>query len=278
MAKTIKSNWVTNFWEDSNCFLPIRALSSELETFAVWPDLAEYQQLLNTETGTIRTASDHKLQIVPQDAKSESFNQNYAPRIYLTGEVQTRTENWHDFFQVMTWRLFPLSKAVINTRQYHAANERHLQQQHTGRRSKVENILSRFDECGAIVIYSDPELARMMLDHEWTDLFWNNREAFEKEISCFIFGHALYEKFFNPYIGMTANCIMLEQKPDFLSLPLNEQLSLIDNDIASMLTGDTFYEGPNGLRPLPVLGIPGWYPENESETFYNDTTYFRPRS
>ena len=28
--------------------------------------------------------------------------------------------------------------------------------------------------------------------------------------------------------------------------------------------------------PLPVLGVPGWWPANEGEGFYADATVFRP--
>jgi hypothetical protein len=31
------------------------------------------------------------------------------------------------------------------------------------------------------------------------------------------------------------------------------------------------------LQPLPVLGIPGWAPENEDAAFYDDEQVFRPR-
>jgi hypothetical protein len=28
--------------------------------------------------------------------------------------------------------------------------------------------------------------------------------------------------------------------------------------------------------PLPVLGVPGWWPDNESPDFYEDVAVFRP--
>ena len=31
------------------------------------------------------------------------------------------------------------------------------------------------------------------------------------------------------------------------------------------------------LPPLPVLGIPGWWPPNEEEGFYADEQVFRPK-
>jgi hypothetical protein len=40
--------------------------------------------------------------------------------------------------------------------------------------------------------------------------------------------------------------------------------------------------GPDSLRatsslsPLPLLGVPGWWPGNNHEIFYENTRYFRP--
>ena len=31
------------------------------------------------------------------------------------------------------------------------------------------------------------------------------------------------------------------------------------------------------MTPLPVLGVPGWWPENENFSFYDDSFVFRPR-
>ena len=278
MAKTIKSDWVPLFWEMAPCFTPIGILSSELESFPDWPTLEQYQQFFNADTGPIVTASNQPLQIVPQDYQQQGFEQHYAPRIFMTGEVQTRTENWHDFFQVMTWRLFPQTKAVINQRQYHAASTRHQTPNQKGARSATENLLSLFDECGAIIIYSDPSLAELLVSHQWKELFWDRRQCFEQSISCIVFGHALYEKFFNPYIGMTANGILIQQEPDFITLPLQEQIPLLDQQLAARLTDEELYSAPSDLQPLPVLGIPGWYPDNINEAFYHNTDYFRPLS
>ena len=33
---------------------------------------------------------------------------------------------------------------------------------------------------------------------------------------------------------------------------------------------------PGDLFPLPVLGIPGWWPANTDAAFYQDSTVFRP--
>jgi hypothetical protein len=215
--------------------------------------------------------------VVPQSPKPKEFEEYYAPRIYLTGELQTRQENWHDYFQVITWRLFPVSKAVINERHYYAAKDRFQEGGERGKRSPLENYLSLFDECGAVIVYSDPVFADMVRQFEWKDLFWKNRFAFDLSIACFTFGHAMYEKYFNSYIGMTANCILLQEDAGFFDLNLENQIQIIDKDLARHLSDTSVYSEPKHLHPLPVLGIPGWHSGNNQETFYNNTAYFRPK-
>jgi hypothetical protein len=34
---------------------------------------------------------------------------------------------------------------------------------------------------------------------------------------------------------------------------------------------------PRALAVVPVLGVPGWCPGNEQESYYDNTDYFRPR-
>jgi len=31
------------------------------------------------------------------------------------------------------------------------------------------------------------------------------------------------------------------------------------------------------LYPLPMLGVPGWWPDNEQPEFYDNTDYFRAK-
>lgn len=277
MAKYIKSCWVPDFWNTAPYFNPVRLFASELKPYSNWPTLSEYQQLLQGGGTALTNSQGQLLKIVAQGPHTTIFAEKYAPRIYLTGEIQTRTENWHDLFQVLTWRLFPRTKAVINQRQYHAALQ---QQSVTGnvQRSKVENMLSLFDECGAVLLYSDENLGTFVREFEWQQLFWEQRTALEEQFSCVIFGHALYEKMFNPYIGVTANSILIPCKKRYFDLPLQEQMQFIDRELSRCLRNHDLYQQPGNLAPFPLLGLPGWYPENEAASFYDNSSYFRPRN
>lgn len=277
MAKYLKSKWVQGFWKTQIYFNPVSVLAHELAPYSHWPTLKEYQTILESAGTAIKNANGQLLNVVEQGPKAKSFEENYAPRIYLTGEMQTRTENWHDFFQVLTWRLFPKTKSIINQRQYLSSSTRVESNNRYAGRTNCENMLSLFDECGAVLLYTDTLLAQFAKDYEWKQLLWDHRYRITNRFSCFVFGHALFEKLFNPYIGMTANCIFIRCDSNFFSLPLSDQINFIDSELSQRLSDEVAYQNPADLSPFPILGLPGWYPQNQDEAFYDNSSYFRPK-
>jgi hypothetical protein len=240
-----------------------------------WPDLDTYQQLLDALPQPILTQAGQHLRIVPQDARPQRFEEHYAPRIYLTGELQTRRDNWHDFFQFLTWLLFPKAKAAINALHVPHAQARLAGGGDPGRRTPLENMLSLFDEGGAVVLASDPDLLQLIRDFHWKTLFWERRADLARDLRCIVFGHAVYEKALQPYVGMTANAILLEVEPDRLMRPMETLLPHVDERLAALFTNATCYTQPRDLHPFPLLGMPGWDPANADAAYYANTRYFR---
>jgi len=276
MAKYIRSHWIPGFWRNCLCFEPVSLIQEPLSQYINnWPSLSDLQEIIDQAPRPIHTLGGHKLTVVAQEDKHHSFEELYAPRIYLRGEIQTRTENWHDFFQIISWLLFPVSKAAINARHYHAAKHRNATVNTPGRRSPIENLLSLFDECGAIIISSAPDLLRNIEDFQWKDLFWHQRSRLQKELSCIVFGHAFNEKLIKPYIGMTANSLLLAVNERWMQLPQGELLRRIDEKLAGYFMDASRFTTPHDLTPFPVLGLPGWHPDNNQEDFYDNTEYFR---
>jgi len=257
-------------------YAPLRHLAENFFAFEQWPDLHDYQQVLNTWPDTIKTVTGKPLKIVAQDGKPGCFDEHYAPRIFKTGELQTRTENWHDFFQYLTWLMFPQTKAMINAIHLPFAQQRiEVTQQH-GHRSPVENMLSLFDEGGAVIISSDMSLLELIRKFKWKDLFWQRREELETKLACITFGHAMYEKGLAPYIGMTANCILIRAEPDFFTTDNCQQLQWLDEKLAALFKADDVLNEPKDLQPFPILGMPGWTTDNGVEAYYDKVDYFRP--
>ena len=271
-----EQKWDASFSSFSPIFEPLDFWAKKFNQFnEIWPKLTDYQAVLN-EQQPIRTLSGQQVKIVQQDGKPGHFNEHYAPRIYLTGEIQTRTENWHDFFQFLTWFMFPKTKAVINSIHVPAAQARIDNNIELGRRSPVENMLSLFDEGGAVILCSDESLLQLIRNFKWKELFWQRRDELAEKLKLVTFGHALYEKGLSTYIGMTANCILLNVDSQLLEQSNSQQLEYIDQELSQLFSEGKQYKKPKDLSPFPLLGLPGWDKGNEIETFYNNERYFRP--
>lgn len=233
------------------------------------------QAVLSQWTPAVRTLTGQCLRIVAQDAPPACFEQCYAPRIYFTGELQTRTENWHDYFQFLTWLMFPNTKALINSLHIDPARERFAVGHAKGRRSPVENMLSLFDEGGAVLVSSQPALLDLVREFRWKALFWEQRDAVQRDLDCVSFGHALYEKALAPYQGMTANCILLICDPAYFTWDWPARWAWIDEQLTVRLSDRLALQSPHDLQPFPVLGMPGWDAENATEQYYDNVDYFR---
>lgn len=270
------SRWNPAFAQTSPLFEPLRAWAPAFAQCAQgWPDLNVYQQLLEAQSETVVTRSGRALKIVAQDSRPQRFEEHYAPRVFLTGELQTRRENWHDFFQFLSWLMFPRTKAVINALHVPYAEARLMAATDLGRRSPLENMLSLFDEGGAVIIASDVSLLHLIREFRWKELFWERRAAVARSLRCITFGHALYEKALQPYIGMTANAILLDADQTLLEQPLDVLLPALDARLAAVFAAGTAYTQPQHLQPFPLLGMPGWDEANNCAAYYDNTRYFR---
>jgi len=242
-----------------------------------WPSLNDYQYLLETFATQTCNQAGNPLSFVAQGLAPQCFEDGYEPRIFLKGEIQTRINNWHDYFQVLIWSLFPRIKSSLNALHYREALKRsHTSPQQTNR-GPIENALTLFDECGIIITSDDIKLLEMVRCFQWKELFWQHRERLERRLSCFIFGHALYEKAISPYVGLTGQALLIKTPPRFQALPLTRQASQLDQRLARFLSssdsGVPFDTGV--LTPFPLLGMPAWDSDNDNEHYYNNSEYFR---
>jgi len=242
-----------------------------------WPTLAAYQSLLDRLPQPVLTASGKPLRVVAQASeKSADWRQGYEPRIYLQGELQTRLESWHDAFNLLTWVTFPLAKAALNARQYALLEARAAVGAPAGPRSPNQDTLTQLDESGVIVLCSDPALSKRMINFQWKPLFWENRSAVQAKMHCYLFGHGLMERALTPYRGLTGKGVILPVAQDLLAQPLALQLAHVDQMLAQRITDTGEFLRPLDLAPLPLLGFPGFTPDNEHAEYYDDQRYFRP--
>ena len=179
----------------------------------------------------------------------------YEAFIARTGCVPTR-DNLHDLLNGLVWLRFPALKRRLNA--LHAAQLAAEGVQ--PRRGPLRDALTLFDENGAWW-QAPPALAEALRRRDWHALFVTHRAAWSDARPVLI-GHALLEKLALPRRAITAHVWLAGAAPD-------------EADAPGAITAHAW--APKPFHPLPVLGVPGWWPANDDATFYDDASVFRPR-
>lgn len=219
---------------------------------AGWPSCAQLNALAD-EAG-VRTASGRPVRFVPPSAADPY----YEIKAFESGCVSTRPDNWHDLFNALAWLAFPRTKATINA--LHAAEI----PRESGRRGRLRDLLTIFDEGGAIVLCADPELEAMIRDFRWRELFWDRRERVLRALRFVVLGHAVLDQAREPWPGITCKVMFAPPHGD------------PDACAAEWLQAHTANGTPKLLAPLPIFGYPGWLAGTADASFYADERYFRP--
>lgn len=261
----------------SPLFAPLHSAISAFETDN-FPALQDCNALLAGLASSIALHSGQTLHFVPQQHGKLAFEAQYEPRCYLSGEVQMRERNWHDLLNALVWLTFPKAKAAINARHYHALLDMQKDQcdETRSQRGAVRDTNTLFDESGVIVVSADATLLQLLRDFQWQELFWVRRSQVRADMGFYLFGHGLYEKALQPYLGMTGQGVLLEVEQVFFAWPQARQLAHLDQLLADYLADQRHCRSTRELAPLPLLGVPGWAADNERAEYYHNRTYFRP--
>ena len=231
-----------------------------------WPSLDE----LNALAADASTTAGHPVRFIPVP---DSLATHYELHIAATGEVPTR-DNWHDLLNALAWIAWPRTKARINAQ--HAAILAERGAEELRHRGPERDALTLFDEAGVVVAASDPQVLRRITDHEWKRLFWEEREHTAANMSCFVFGHGTLEQALAPYVGMVCKAVFVPVESIFHAMPVEVQLPRLDASMASHFGSRVRFASPKSMGALPILGIPGWHPDQD-EAFYENTDYFRAK-
>src|SRR5258706_3035009 len=249
-------------------FAPLRPAIGRLPRER-WPTPAD---LTAAAEGTATSRGTPVRFVMPRE-HTDRERRYYELHIGETGEVETRPENWHDLFNALAWIAYPRTKAAINAQ--HAAILEERGEAEAKHRGSERDALTLFDEGGVAVVSNDPELLALIVDFQWKELFWNRRAALEHDMRFLAFGHALFEKALEPHLGLVAKTIFLPCD----ALPADDALpGSVDRRLAQHFADRSRFATPKLMAPMPVLGVPGWHPGTEHESFYDDRDHFRSRS
>jgi len=182
----------------------------------------------------------------------------YEQFIHAEGRVPTR-DNLHDFFNGLVWLHYPAAKRRFNRLQAQVIAAEGV----GARRGPVRDALTLFDENGALLL-APPLLHQALAARQWGRLFVDLRPLW-RQARLLILGHALLEKLVTPRKPITAHVYQAQKAMNCVAD--------VDGWLASDLGADYLASKP--FHPLPILGVPQWWPENENFCFYDDSLVFR---
>lgn len=259
----------------SPLFAPLHPILADFDR-EHFPGVQDCNEVLAACNPHITVQSGMPLRFVPQQQGKLSFEAQYEPRCYLSGEVQMRTHNLHDLFNALVWLTFPAIKAAINARHYRVLADAGVADAGRSQRGAVRDVNTLLDESGVIVACADRELAGLLVDFKWKELFWQRRERVKQNMGFYLLGHGLYEKALHPYVGMTGQGLLVSVEPEFFAKTTARQLEHLDRMLADRLGVRESSLATRELSPVPLLGIPGWAADSNCERYYENTAYFRP--
>lgn len=228
----------------------------------------DWREALNTaaQAQGLRNHRDLALRFVAQQELPQEMA--YEEFIGISGCVPTR-DNLHDFFNAIVWLAYPRIKRQLNAMQAAAI----LAADGVVTRGKLRDAATIFDENSALFACADSALIDALRNHRWAELFIAGRTGFQKSWSVHLFGHALMEKLTQPFKAITAHAWIVEVTPEFFDLAEAQQRDQLDQIVSQQLT---YGLSTAQFTPLPVLGVPGWWPQQD-EAFYSDQSVFRAK-
>lgn len=213
------------------------------------------------------------LAFVPQSALPEGVA--YEAFIGETGGVPTR-DNLHDFFNGLVWLSFPRIKRQLN-----ALQAEQIARDGVGKsRGPARDAATLFDENAALLVVRGTEqgeaLARALRGHEWRSALLDMRAMFgeQGQAQVWLFGHALMEKLVAPYKAITAHTRVVTADQAYFALDEAGRRAWLDQTVERELALEGLSK--SCFTPLPMLGVPGWWPGQDDE-FYGDAAVFRPK-
>lgn len=225
-----------------------------------WPGLSTLNAALG---GRAHPITGRPLRFVAQSPALMADGSHYEARIWETGQIATREENWHDLFNALMWLDRTALKGAVN-----AAYSAELKRSLPDRRTRPQAALTHFDEAGALVLVRDQEVLRAWDRHAWASLLLEEAQRWLSGAQVVLFGHALLEHALLPTLWPVAKCLVV-------AVP-----QAMDNTAAAAAAARAIASGellrdPQELRPLPLAGLPGWHPQASTRRFFEETPCFR---
>lgn len=264
---TSAAGWDPGFARCHGPFAAFAPLLDRLSALRDFPDRTLAAGWLGGPPAPVCNAGGQPLRLVAPPTRGSA--QAYEFAVATRAELAWRERDWHDLMNLLVWRTFPLAKAAINAGHAAAA---HAGASGSGRGPR-RDALTLFDESGAIVACDDDGLLERLRGFRWRELFVEQRETTRRRLRVLVLGHGLLDRARAPWPGLTAHAVCVGASAPELALDAPALARVLDARAAAAVAA---LGCPRDLSPLPLLGIPGWWPANEDPGFYDDRRVFRP--
>lgn len=220
-----------------------------------WPALAQLNRMFDYPPAL-------GLQAVAQTPELLADGLHYETRIAERCQLATREANWHDLLNALVWRRHPAIKWAMNRRQVAdvaAVGPR--------QRTRGQCALTHFDEAGVLLVLRDPARLDAWDRHDWPGLFLGLAAA---DFAVAVIGHALLEHALDPARLLVGKALAVVADTPAEAMP--RALATAAEAIAQgHLLAD-----PAELRPLPLMGLPGWHAQAGQADFLAAAPCFQP--
>lgn len=263
MALTHQRGWSAAARSESPWYFPIRRAWDALANSASFPGVdalnAVYQRELAPRADVPPEA--RALRFVAAGPKPRRRGRQpidlaslYEGRIVLRGEVPTRADDWHDFFNTLSFVAFPRAKWALHARQYRLLADRVAPDalRLPAARTREQDALALFDEGGVALVVEPDVVADLGPDNRALDevalALWRAGRA-----RLVPFGHALYEHLVE---GLPCPLAMLHAVSlDFRALTPERWLDALDLHLSRDLASHALFSMPSASRGVSLSGI-----------------------
>jgi Protein of unknown function (DUF3025) len=260
--------------------------------------LGEHWQELEVLNAALASALPApQLQFVAQDKALLDDGLSFEQRIAERGLIATRVGSLHDFYSALMWLRFPKIKLAM-----HQVHLRGIQAHGNKTRSRQQQAITHLDEAGAWLVSNDERLLELAGAHAWTELFLDQKAAWQgliaERIEARVFGHAIFEHMHAPHLLLAAKVVWVyvpdsrlgvtdqrnhsrlgvtdQHNGSYFNLSNAEKDQLLDELIAPNIASDHIGSDPKLLSTVPLSGIPGWCAAQDLN-FYNSAPCFRAK-
>jgi hypothetical protein len=262
MAITHRRGWSADARHESPWYFPLRALWEQFHGHAGFPSPTELSVLyaervaalpaLAPELARLRfvAAPAHKPR--RRGARPIALAELYEGQIVERGQVPTRLDDWHDFFNALTFAAFPRAKWALHRRQYELLKRRigPDTRRLPGARTREQDALALFDE-GGIALTVAPSIAHGRSQAQLAASAAALCRA--GQARAVPFGHALHEHLIEGLPCPLGTVHALAIEPAGLSPPA--LLAQVDQALAGDLAHSALFVEPSSERGLSLAEI-----------------------